>query len=96
MCGREEAVRQQPLESLESLVGIMEAALPCIRNVIIEKRVEDARAAAHETAQCVVCLHSVRDTYLNCGHIICRSCSDRIERCPICRSSITTRSRAFV
>lgn len=54
------------------------------------------KTQANEAAQCVVCLTGPRDTYLNCGHIICRACSDRVERCPICRTSITTRSRAFV
>lgn len=37
-------MQAQPLETLESLTGVMEAALPAIRNIIIEKRVEAARA----------------------------------------------------
>ena len=38
-----------------------------------------------------------RDTVLMpCGHLVCRSCSSRLERCPMCRADVTGRNRAFV
>ena len=40
---------------------------------------------------CVVCLDEMRSTVLiPCGHLVaCRSCTKRLDRCPICRSHIS-------
>ncbi len=87
----------QPLATLDSLAASLESALPRIRDCIVERRVAARSAEVVEAAQCPVCLHAPRDTFLMpCGHIICRSCSSRLDRCPICRTDITGRNRAFV
>lgn len=100
MCGSDEAVAQQSADTLDSLVAVIEAALPKLRATIMEKRVQAARfeAAASQQgeAACGVCLAAPRDTFLNCGHLLCRGCSTRLERCPHCRAVITSRARAFV
>lgn len=69
--------------------------MPVLRNELTERRIEAARC---EVAQptCVVCCTNARDTFLNCGHLICRDCSARLQQCPMCRAPISTRSRAFV
>lgn len=74
----------------------LEAAVPAVRRRMMQQQLEEARTEAHEAAQCAVCRERGRDTFLNCGHIICQACASRIATCPICRAAITHRSRAFV
>ncbi len=93
---QEDALNAQPLEALEALAAAAEAALPRMRHAIVTARVAAARSEAVEAAACAVCLAAARDTFLNCGHIICQRCAERVERCPICRAPISSRSRAFV
>eukprot|EP00798_Chlamydomonas_sp_ICE-L_P010495 gene10495-8461_t len=97
MMGQEDAISPQPLETLESLASLLENALPRIRTGIMEKRVQEARNEVSESTLCGVCLAGQRDTFLMpCGHIICRICAERLDICPICRTTITGRNRAFV
>jgi len=63
---------------------------------LTQQQVSEARTEANEAVLCAVCRERTRDTFLNCGHIICQACAGRIEMCPICRAAITHRSRAFV
>ena len=49
-----------------------------------------------DAQRCVVCYSNLRDTFLNCGHLICEECSKQLLQCPCCRTEITERSRAFV
>ncbi|GFR44911.1 hypothetical protein Agub_g5994, partial [Astrephomene gubernaculifera] len=99
MSGQEEALAAQSLDTLEALAQQAEAALPRLRHAIVAARVAAARseaAEAVEAATCAVCLAARRDTFLNCGHIICQDCAERLELCPLCRAHINHRSRAFV
>ena len=37
-----------------------------------------------------------KDTRLNCGHLLCRRCSEQVVQCPHCRGAIVSRERAFL
>jgi len=44
-------------------------------------------------SECCICFGAVSYFRFNCGHkVVCRSCSDRIKQCPICKVNITVRS----
>ena len=45
---------------------------------------------AYVKTECPVCLEE-HDTniVLSCGHLCCSVCTDKLERCPICRASFT-------
>lgn len=47
---------------------------PTSRDVLTERRIEAARSemAAAAPLSCVVCMAAPRDTFLNCGHLVCR------------------------
>eukprot|EP00887_Chlorella_sp_A99_P000663 scaffold5.g663.t1 len=96
--GGEDACRAQSLAALEELVRVADAAAPRLRNALTERRVEAARSemAAAQAAVCPVCCAAGRDTVLNCGHLLCRECAERLASCPVCRAAITSRVRAFV
>lgn len=51
-----------------------DAPPPSCRDVLTERRIEVARSEMAATAplSCVVCMAQPRDTFLNCGHLICR------------------------
>ena len=69
-----------------------------------ERRIEAARSEMAATASqqaaaqaCIVCCEAARDTFLNCGHLVaCRACAERLSACPVCRTPISSRTRAFV
>lgn len=45
------------------------------RDILTERRIEAARSemgAAAAQASCLICMQAPRDTFLNCGHLICR------------------------
>ncbi|GLJ04744.1 hypothetical protein SUGI_0002480 [Cryptomeria japonica] len=44
---------------------------------------------------CPVCLTNPRDMAFGCGHTTCRSCSENLSTCPICRTPISTRLRLY-
>mgnify|MGYP001270751770 CR=1 FL=1 len=41
--------------------------------------------------ECCVCMDNKADTIFQCGHSICRSCSNRLNICPICRKNIVSK-----
>jgi len=49
-------------------------------------------------SECIVCMDAPRQILLTpCNHVdVCESCSEKIERCPSCRTPIETRSRVFL
>eukprot|EP01046_Picozoa_sp_COSAG06_P045667 COSAG06_NODE_6347_length_2974_cov_2.336696_2_plen_83_part_00 len=51
-----------------------------------------------EQQMCKICMMATRDTvFIPCGHMFsCNTCSMRVEFCPMCRTAISSRQRAFV
>ena len=49
---------------------------PLCTCAVTERRIEAARSemAAASQLTCIVCCANQRDTFLNCGHLICRHC----------------------
>eukprot|EP00798_Chlamydomonas_sp_ICE-L_P022309 gene22309-biopygen30991 len=96
MTGQGDVLASQDVETLEHLLANVDKE--CLGNVIFEKRVErELRQALDAAAECGVCLSAPKDTCLHpCGHTICRSCSDLIQVCPICRQQIAERRRVFI
>ena len=47
-----------------------------------------------ESPDCCVCMENQTDTVFQCGHGTCGECSGRLERCPLCRDYIQSRSEA--
>jgi len=45
--------------------------------------------------ECPVCLTNERKIRLDCGHMLCNSCSARVDKCPECRTPITTRNTVY-
>jgi len=47
--------------------------------------------------QCAVCMDNKRCIAFNCGHLCsCNACSRDLDKCPMCREKIKTRTRLFV
>jgi hypothetical protein len=87
------ACRDMTAHELHSAVADMEAAEAALRQLAVERRVEEAR---QEATACPICLERAKDTRIDCGHLLCSACSQRVNRCPVCRELVTSRQRAFV
>jgi E3 ubiquitin-protein ligase MUL1 len=47
-----------------------------------------------EEKSCVICFDSKSEIAFDCGHVCtCKSCSENVQICPICRKHITIRLR---
>ena len=94
--GQEDVLASQDLDALEPL--LVSVDLECLRKAVLEKRVQRELNKAREAAtECGVCLSVPKDTSLYpCGHTMCRSCSHRVQICPICRQRIAERRRVFL
>ena len=44
------------------------------------------------STECCVCLSNDTDTIFHCGHGTCSECQGRLERCPLCRQHIQSRT----
>lgn len=44
---------------------------------------------------CPICLTNEKKIKLTCGHMLCKVCSDRVDKCPECRTPITTRDTVY-
>jgi hypothetical protein len=50
-----------------------------------------------ELLKCCVCMENKKNTLFNCGHLSsCRACSERMERCPVCRADVSTRTNVYL
>lgn len=62
----------------------------------LQERINHLERQLDAAVKCVACLVEDKDTILNCGHIcMCAACAGRVTRCPICRTRVTERRRAF-
>eukprot|EP01137_Pigoraptor_chileana_P008708 Opistho-2@55930 len=62
-----------------------------------EKNLECALHDACAASSCVVCLDEPRNVVFECGHhVACEGCSERLSRCPMCRSDIGQRFVHYV
>ena len=44
---------------------------------------------------CTICLTEPRNTALQCGHLLCWDCAQRVDHCPVCRKFVSHRIRLF-
>ena len=64
---------------------------------LAEPRNETPQGHADVDVQhCLVCCSNLRDTSLNCGHLVCKDCATQLLQCPCCRTPITKRSHVYV
>eukprot|EP00798_Chlamydomonas_sp_ICE-L_P022790 gene22790-biopygen31439 len=96
MAGKEEVIASQDLATLERLLATLD--LECLRKTVLEKRVQrEVDKARNIATECGICLYAPKGTCLHpCGHMVCRSCSDLIQLCPICRQTIAERRRVYL
>ena len=44
---------------------------------------------------CAVCLTEPKNTALQCGHVLCWDCAQKVDNCPVCRKFVSHRIRLF-
>ncbi|VVU95139.1 hypothetical protein CPAV1605_864 [seawater metagenome] len=71
-------------DNLQSYLTHVEEANPGLYRRIIE--------LLSSSPECCVCMESVTDTVFHCGHGTCSTCQGRLERCPLCRDYIQSRT----
>ncbi|KAL7096896.1 hypothetical protein ACP275_10G109500 [Erythranthe tilingii] len=69
-------------------------------SLLLEQEKSDMAAKEADTAKvawsCRVCLNNEVDvTLIPCGHVLCRTCSSAVSRCPFCRIQVSKTMRIF-
>ena len=61
------------------------------RNLILSS----VNSLLHDFKTCGICYYEMKDQIFNCkeGHILCKSCFAKVNRCPYCKSNIIVRNR---
>ncbi len=49
-----------------------------------------------EDRYCEICFSETKDTAFDCGHVFCRNCSSKLDKCPKCRKKITKKTKLFL
>ena len=87
---------EQAKRELEAMRAQMAAQMAA---AVVQERVEARRAMQEEQKEamlCSVCMDAAKDCMLNCGHLqLCMGCAPALDVCPICRASITNRTKVF-
>jgi hypothetical protein len=45
--------------------------------------------------QCTICMDQECNCAINCGHVFCMSCAEKLMKCPVCRQDIVNRLKIF-
>ena len=61
------------------------------------KRAREGTVTA-ATSACVVCMDGPLEMVIHpCGHVcVCRACAEPLDKCPLCRVTITKKERVYV
>lgn len=64
----------------------------------LRTRIAGLERQLDSVTKCVACLTEDKDTILNpCRHLcMCAACAGRVNRCPICRTSVASRQRSYI
>jgi hypothetical protein len=60
-----------------------------------QRAVERERESVREANLCEICLDSLKDVALSCGHQACANCASGLVICHICRQIIIARTRLY-
>ena len=83
--------------SLETMASELNKSEEEKRRLEIEKnQLEIQLEEEKKTIQCAVCWVSPKSVLLiPCAHMLCVPCSEKVQRCPICRSDIDRRQATY-
>ena len=59
------------------------------------KAMSESSASGGVQQACAICLTEPRNTALQCGHLFCWDCAQRVDHCPVCRKFVSHRIRLF-
>jgi E3 ubiquitin-protein ligase mind-bomb len=57
--------------------------------------VKESASPGGSQQSCAICLTEPRNTALQCGHLLCWDCAQRVDHCPVCRKFVSHRIRLF-
>jgi len=55
----------------------------------VKKPVTITNATNSQICECAICFEEKKMAKLNCGHLFCENCVNKINVCALCRSNIT-------
>ena len=58
-------------------------------NICVKKPVTITKTTNSQICECAICFEEKKMAKLNCGHLFCENCVNKINVCALCRSNIT-------
>lgn len=58
-----------------------------VNTMDLKKRLQEME----DSLLCAVCMERKKDLVFKCGHAVCKTCSENLQFCPMCRKAITLR-----
>lgn len=76
----------------------LELAKKKTKNDSLELKLRNLSLETKSKLECCICWDEPPSTYFSpCGHVaVCRSCSARLDACPVCQSAITSKLVAYL
>lgn len=69
--------------------------IPVIAQTAIAQTAQPA--ASNDAESCPICMDGAKNhALIPCGHTYCGTCCAQFERCPICRTDVSSRLKIFV
>ncbi|CAI8025486.1 E3 ubiquitin-protein ligase mib1 [Geodia barretti] len=87
-------------ECCKRLKVCFECRSPIARKEGLEPEHKDSAAQSSSPNKetqpsCAICLTEPRNTALQCGHLLCWECAQKVDNCPVCRKFVSHRIRLF-
>lgn len=92
-------LKKQRLHGLEEIARrtyLNTYALKCVYDQLTAIQTSVKEQAKTDALKCILCTVNQMTTRLQCGHVYCGECANKVQNCPSCRAVISKREPVYI